>query len=102
MRLRDDAACELLAPVVVVAQRARQVELALAAVEGFASGFEEGLRLRVYFRRYRQAPRLQRDIGGEREQLFALVGERSRSLVIDAAGVDALLEVERLAAPGIE
>src|SRR5215831_4985232 len=102
MRLRDDAACELLAPVVVVAQRAREVELALAAVEGFASGFEKGLRLRVDLRVDRHPARLAGDVGGEREQLLALVGERSRFLVIDAAGVDSLLEGERPAARGIE
>src|SRR5215831_13213482 len=102
MRLRDDAACELLAPVVVVAQRARQVELSLAAVEGFASGFEERLCLRVDLRRDRQAPRLARDVGGEREQLVALVGKRRRLLAIDAAGVDSLLEAKRPAARGIE
>src|SRR5215831_2323129 len=102
MRLRDDAPRELLAPVVVVAQRARQVELALAAVKGFASGFEKRLRLRVDLRRDRQAARLQRDVGGEREQLFALVGEGRRFLAIDAACVDPLLEVERLAARWIE
>src|SRR5262249_49272366 len=100
--LRDQAAGEVLAPVVVVALRARQVELTLAPVEGLLSRFEERLRLRVDLRRYRHPARLPPDVGGEREQLLALVGERRGFLMIDAAGVDALLEVERLAPRGVE
>ncbi len=92
----------MLPPVVVVAQGAGEVELALAAIEGFPAGFEERPGTRVDCRLDRKPPRLARDIGGEREQLLALVGERRRFLPLGAAGVDALLEVHRPAAGGIE
>src|SRR6266850_6567233 len=47
VRLRDDAAGEALAPVVVVALGAGEVELALAAMEGFPAGLEKRLAPRV-------------------------------------------------------
>src|SRR5437899_3349379 len=102
MGLRDGAACELSAPEVVVALGAGEIELALAAEEPFAAGFEERPGAPVDSDRYRQAARLPRDVSGEREQVLALVGERRRFLPPDAAGVDTLLEVHRSAACGIE
>src|SRR6266850_5404515 len=47
VRLRDDVARELPSPVGVVTLGAREVELALAPVEGGAAGVEERLRARV-------------------------------------------------------
>src|SRR5512132_1508036 len=47
MRLRDDAAGQPAAPVVVVAVAAGQVELALAPLPERAAGVEERLRARV-------------------------------------------------------
>src|SRR5207249_8590874 len=67
-----------------------------------AAGFEERTGALVDGDHYRQAARLPRDVGGEREQVLALVGERLRFLPPDAAGVDALLEVHRPAARRIE
>ena len=102
---RSDAPCgigaagELLAPVVVVALRAGEIELALAAVEGRAAGLDERLGPRVVWRP-RSACRATAvaTIGGERQQVLALVGERRRLLPLGAAEVDALLEVDRPAA----
>src|SRR5262249_33215212 len=102
MRLRYHRARELFSPVVVVALGAGEVELALAAVVSFSPGLEESLRLRVDPGRDRQSARLARDVGFEREQLLALVREGRCLLAVRAAGVDPLLEVERLAARGIE
>src|SRR5437879_7190714 len=78
MRLRNDVARELPSPVVVVALRAREVELALAPVERRAAGGEERPHPRGDRDVDRQAARLARDERGEREQLPALVGERGR------------------------
>src|SRR5439155_16775697 len=95
MGLRDGAAGELSAPVVVVALGAGEIELALAAMEGFSACIEKGFAARVDRDIDRQAARLHRDIRGQREQLFALESERLRLLPRGAAEVDPLLQVHR-------
>src|SRR5258706_11517163 len=82
MRLRNGAAGEAASPVVVVALRAREVELALAAVERRLA--PPGAL--VPFDGDRHAARLACHVGGEREQLPALVGERRGLFPLGAAG----------------
>src|SRR5439155_1674588 len=50
----------------------------------------------------RHAARLAREVGGQRQELLALVGERRRLLAIDAAEIDPLLERDRPAPRGVE
>src|SRR4029079_17689968 len=77
--LRDDAAAELPARIVVVAVRAAEVELALPfQEEGPARGGIGG-------DFYGKAARLPADESGQGEQLAAFVGERLRLLPLDAA-----------------
>src|SRR5439155_7794263 len=102
MGLRDGAAGELSAPVVVVALGAGEIELALAAMEGFSACIEKGFAARVDRDIDRQAARLHRDIRGQREQLFALESERLRLLPRGAAEVDPLLQVHRAPRRGVE
>ena len=85
MRLRDDVARELPSPVVVVALAAGEIELALPPIPDGAAGVEERLRPLVDGDGDRQAARLARDVGGQREKLSALVGERRRLLPVDPA-----------------
>jgi hypothetical protein len=92
--LRNGAAGELAPGVVVVALRARQVELPLAAQKCRFAFPEVGFNL---LNCDGQSAGLAADVGGERQQLAALVGERGRLLLLDAAQVDALLEVDQLA-----
>ncbi len=46
--------------------------------------------------------RLARDVGGERQELLALEGERGSLLLLGAADIDAAFEVDRRAALGVE
>jgi len=102
VRLRNEVAREPPAPVVVMTLAAGQIELPLAPVEGGATGIEERLRPLVDRDLDRQAARLARDVGGQREQLPPLPGERRRLLPVGAAEVDALLETERPSPRGVE
>jgi hypothetical protein len=74
---------------------AGQIELALAPMEGGTTGIEERLRPLVDRDLDRQAARLARDVGAQRQQVPALPGERRRLLLVNAADVDALLEADR-------
>src|SRR5262249_39856077 len=98
MALRDRSAGELLAPIIVVALRARKIELALALGEHRAAGFEKRSDARVVRDVDRHAARLLPDIGCESEQLLALEGKRRRALLFGAAGIDPLLEIDGTAA----
>src|SRR5437867_9971353 len=89
MRLRDGGAGELLAPVVVMALAACEIELALPALEERAPCFRPFVPTRLD----RHAARLPGDISGERKQLPAFVRERRRLLPFGTARVDLLLEV---------
>src|SRR6266508_3670436 len=100
--LRNDVAREPPSPVVVVTVAAGQIELALSPVEGGATGSEVRLRLLVDRDLDRQAARLARDVGSQREQLPAFPGERRRLLPIGSAEVDTLLETERPSPRGVE
>src|SRR6266851_9940155 len=102
LRCSDPSACELLAPVVVVALRAGEIELPLAAREHVAAGVEERLRALVVRDLDRHPARLQPHIGREREQLLAFERERRRPLPVRAAEVDSAFEIDRPSAPDIE
>src|SRR5262249_16428310 len=93
--LRYDVAREPSPPVIVVALAAGEIEPALAAIEDRAAGLEKRLRAAVDPDLDWQPARLARDVGGQGQQLSALVGERRRLLSVDAADVDAFLETER-------
>ncbi len=102
MRLRDRVAGQALAPVIVVTLAAGEVELALAAEEGRAAGVDKPPRSGVAGDGDGQAAGLPRDVGGEREQVPAFEFEGRSLLSPGAAKVDALLQVQRSAARGIE
>src|SRR5262245_51227641 len=95
MRLRNDAAGQALAPIVVVALRARKVELALPAIERLAPGRNEGRRGLILADGDRHAARLAGDVCGDREELPGLVGPRRRFLPLGAANVALLLKIDR-------
>ena len=97
MALRDDRAGETLAPIVVVAFAARQVQLTLAAVKQFAALFEKGLLRAARLCGDRQAARLMRDKRGQSQQLGAFPGEAFGLLMLGAAAVDPLLQIDRAA-----
>src|SRR5215211_966923 len=101
MTLRDRIAGQALAPIVIVALTAGETELALAAIKQRTAGVEK---LDHAIRRDadRDAARLPPHVGGEREQLLALVRERWRLLLLGAADIDALLEINRPAARRIK
>src|SRR5437870_11988090 len=71
MALRDRGAGKLLAPIVVVALRAGEIELALTLCEHDAAGFKKRPDVRVIRNVDRHAARLLSDIGCKREQLLA-------------------------------
>src|SRR5882672_6751580 len=102
MRLRDRRAFELLLPIVVVALRAGEIELALPAIEHGAAGLEERPRALIDRGIDRHAARLPSHIGVEREQLLALEWQRRRLLAFGAADVDLLIEIDRATACRIE
>src|SRR5262249_30300593 len=95
MRLRNDAAGQALAPIVVVALRARKVELTPPAIERLAPGRNEGRRGLILFDGDRHAARLAGDVCSDGEELPALVGPGRRLLPLGAADVDLLLEIYR-------
>src|SRR2546425_10035322 len=100
--LRDRGAGELLAPVVVVALRTGEIELPLALGEQLVAGLQEGLGALVVRDFDRHAARLLSHIGRECEQLLAFEGQRRRLLLLRAADVDALFEIDRAPARSIE
>ena len=100
--LGQDVARETPSPVVVMTLAAGEIELALAPVEGGAPGIEEGLRALVDGGLDGQAARLARDVGGEGQEVSALVGEGGRLLPAGAAEVDALLEIDGPSLGGVE
>src|SRR6185503_18027450 len=100
MRLRDYAAGQAPAPIVVMALCAREIELTLPAIERLAPCREEGRRGSIPFDADRHATRLAGHVSGKRKELAALVGPRRRVLPRSAADVDLLLEVHR--PPGLD
>src|SRR5438445_12180827 len=112
MRLRHRRGSKPLAPVVVMALRAGEIELALAELKEFAAGLDEGPRALILGDLNRQPLGLARHIGGKRKEFLALMGKRARLrkeflalmgkrarlLLLGAAQVDALLDVDRPAA----
>src|SRR5947209_18126654 len=74
---------------------AGQVELTLAAGEELASALACGLHARVRRRFDRHAARLMRDVGRQCEKFGAFPRKWRRLLVIAAALLDALFEIER-------
>src|SRR5262245_24884167 len=102
MALRDWSARKLLAPVIVMALRAGEIELSLALNEHLATGLQEGPRAFVVCDIDGQTARLISDISGEREQFLALEGKRRCLLLLRTADVDALLKINRSSACRIE
>src|SRR5690606_17866783 len=100
MPLRQGDASELLAPVVVVALGAGEIELALAAGKDGAPALDDGLEPRVVAADGKPA-RLAADESGEREQVLALACELRRPLSLGTADVDAAGKVDRRPAPGV-
>src|SRR5262249_40602735 len=100
--LRDRGAGELLAPIVVVALGTGEIELPLALGEQLAAGLQEGLDALVVRDFDRHAARLLPHIGRECEQLLALERKRRRLLLLGAADIDSLLEIDGASARGTE
>src|SRR5260370_264593 len=102
LAIRDHSAGKLLAPIVVVTLCTGEIELSLALGEQLAAGLQEGLGALVVRDFDRHAARLPPDIGRECEQLLALEGKRRRLLLLGAADIDSLLEIDRTSARGTE
>src|SRR4029077_4103237 len=85
--------CEFLPPIVVVAVLAGEIELTLPRRIELAPRLDERRDFLVIADRNGHAARLPADIGGEREQVTALIRERRGVLLPGAAEVDCLLEV---------
>src|SRR5262249_35141274 len=92
--LRDRRSRQPLVPDLLMAIVAGEVELALPlGVERAAFG-DERLELRIRPDLDRTAARLLRDEGGDCQQIAALKGKRRRLLMVGAAEIDALLEID--------
>src|SRR6478735_1240846 len=102
LALRDRRAGELLAPIIVVTLGAGEVELSLPLVEHVATGLQKWPGAFVVGNIDRHAAGLPPHIRREREQLFALERERRRLLLVRAAHVDSLFEIDRASARGVE
>ena len=94
MRLGNDDARQLLAGIVVVADGAGEIELALAAAIDLRALRAERLEARVVGRGDRQVARLVRDIGGERQQVAILGRQPVGLLMLGAAEMDAGFQVD--------
>src|SRR5215213_513329 len=99
MALYQRDAGELLSPIVVVAVLAGQIELALARAVELAARLDELLGLLVRHHCDRHPPRVFSDKRTEREQIAALMRKRRRLLLLGAAEIDTLFDVDR-AVPG--
>jgi ferredoxin--NADP+ reductase len=95
MGLRDRRTRQMLVPIIVMAIAAGKIELALAPHEEIAPLGDERRERGVGTGLNRHPARLLRDERGEREQVVAFVRERRGLLVIGAAKIDALLEIDR-------
>jgi hypothetical protein len=93
MSLRYRCAAQVLAPVVVVALSAGEVQLALPALEDSPAGVDEPAGLRIIGDGDQFSLRLMRDIGGQRQQLLALKGQR-RDLRCTRSFLPMLLKAE--------
>src|ERR1700730_1054843 len=100
--LRNYAAGEALAPVVVVALAARQVQLTFTLAEQFFAQIEKRAQLGACGYRDRQATRLTGDKRGQREQVLAFPSQWLGPLMLGAAAVDPLLQIERASQDGVE
>src|SRR5882724_8555330 len=98
MRLRDRRTRELLLPIVIVALRAGEIELALPAIEHGAAGLEECPRALIARDADWHPARLPRHIGVECQKLLALERQWRRLLALRPADVDLLVEIDRAAA----
>src|SRR3954453_5281196 len=95
MALHQRNTGELLAPVVVVAILTGKVELARARRIELAAGGDKRLGLLVVYDCDRKSTRLLAHVSREREQLAAFMRERLRLLLLDAAEIDPLFDVDR-------
>src|SRR6202795_2048025 len=94
LSLGDCRAGEVLVPIVVVAIGAAEIELALSLHEQLSAFGNGGFELRVGVAGDGDTARLPRHECGEREQVVALVRQRSRLLMRRAAQIDALLQID--------
>src|SRR4029079_2189168 len=92
-RLRDGGASEPLVPIIVMAIDAAEIELTLPLHEQFTAPGDERLELRVVARCDCAAARWLRDKGSQRQQVAALIGKRWRLLVVGAAQIDTLFQI---------
>ena len=99
--LADALGPQALAPVLLVALRAGEIELALPLVVERAARLEERPRRAVDRDAHRQAARLMRDQRGQRQQRLGFVGERRGLLALGAAVLDARLQVQEAAELGV-
>ena len=102
MRLRDQGAGEALAALSSWQMAQLRLSWPWRRVEQGAAGGDERRQRRIVADRDGGAARLAAHIGGQRQEFAALVGERRRLLMGFAAVIDALFEVDRLAARRVE
>src|SRR5439155_5675812 len=100
--LRDHRTGKALAPVVVVTLAARQVQLTFAAVEQLAALIQKRPQLGILRPRDRQPTRLVSDKGSQSQEIGTLPRQRCGTLVLGAASVYPLLQIDRAAERRIE
>src|SRR5437762_77636 len=93
VRLRDGRAGKALIPIVVMAVRAGEIELALSLQKQLASFGDKRLKLWIALRHDRHAARLLSQECGERQQLTAFVRQWRCLLTGRSAIIDALFQV---------
>src|SRR5712671_4977456 len=98
MALADGLREQPLAPLRVMAVRAREVHLSAPQMVGGATRLEMRARRAGYARSDRHVQRLAREVSGKREQLLRLVTQRLRPHAIAAAKIDTAFEVQQLPA----
>ena len=91
--LRNERAAQALAPALVVALRAGQVQLSQALGIKLATPFQGGLQPHIIHGRERQAARLQGNQAFEGQQFFALQFPGFGALLLHTAALNALREI---------
>src|SRR6516164_1946180 len=102
MSLRNRRARELSSPIIVVAGGAGEIELALAELKQLLAGPQKRRQAFIVLALDWHPARLHSDIGGEGEQLLALERQQRRLLLLRAADVDPLLEIDRTCPRAVE
>jgi len=102
MRLRYRRASQTAAPVVIVALRAGKVELALSKLEDFPAAFDKGTTSRIVGDGRWLSFRLMRHVSGQCQQVLMFKRQRCDLLMLAAAPIDALLQIDRPADRSVE